>query len=176
MLLKDTFIRLKNLRLGRADFNLLKKVLNTSENLAKMKQQFDFVRQCTIYRVFPTTDQNLRLPIPFQSRYLNKASCQVKRYILNKSKQQLRSSIAQTYQKQRNLDHEISCTSSSQLTDIYLTHKYLAYNTSSKFHGERLRKKLQTLLKKIVDLTSQTLMFTGFLNHNPSRLFIILIF
>ena len=65
----------------------------------------------------------------------------------SKSKQQLRSSIAQIYHKQQQLEQEIlSQSSNPQLIENNNTYRYVAYNISSRYHSEQLNKKLTNLL------------------------------
>ena len=148
MLLKDTFHRLINLRLSQANSILMKKLLITTEGLAKNKQQLGFRRRCTTYNVFPQTIRNLHLPTFFQLPYFKKSKHQVQSVVLNKCKQHIRSSIARKYAKQRDLYSHILSQFPTQLTKTVSVHKYLAYNTASKYHSERLNKKLEHLCRK----------------------------
>lgn len=66
MLLNNNFIGLTKLGLGRADFALVRLVLTKSQTLAKHKQ-LNFLRQCSLYNIFPPATHNIRLPTIFQS-------------------------------------------------------------------------------------------------------------
>ena len=62
---------------------------------------------------------------------------QIKRNILNKSKQQLRRIIAQDYHKQRELNNQLTSISNFETTKRIRTQNHLVYNASSKLHGDR---------------------------------------
>ena len=146
MLLKDNFIRLTKLGLGQADFVLTRKIFSVSETLAKKKQQLNFLRRCSDLNIFPPTIDNIHLPSIFDTNSLMKAKQQVKRFLLNKSKKQLRREIALKYREQSKLHKQLSTHATELIVRIVNRNRYLAYNTASKTHGERLKKKLEKLM------------------------------
>ena len=148
MLLKENFQRLITLGLGQAEFFLTRRIFASNEALAKKKQQLKFLQRCSEFNVFPTTIQNLHFPTILNTTHSEGFRTQTKRNILNKSKKQLRRTIAQDYHKQRELDCQLTSVSTPQTVKRIRTQNYLVYNTSSKLHGDRLKQKFDRNFKK----------------------------
>ncbi len=118
--------------------------MQQQRNLGQKETTTDFL---TPVRPIQRISHYIKLPSTFQGSFFRKTNHQIKRFILNKSKQHLRSEIAIHYGKQREFNLIIQTEYPAMIEQIRI-HTYLAYNTASKHHEERLRKKLTKLRRE----------------------------
>ena len=177
MLLRENFLILKSLHLSQAEFPWIRECFKVSERMAKSKTQYNFIRRCIEYEVYPKTIENLHLPQFYEHpNFSNKASF-IKKSIMKHMKRYLQSRyyqesstalrneelILDTYQRIRAQEIIAACKESYKLTiksqESHMKIKFNAILNNKQLEttrfGERNKDKAKTM-DMVTDLT-QTL-------------------